>query len=155
MDNLSAFLSTIAVSELGQVLFKNSDRGYNVLVGGMLFEGYEDHPRISVYLPKLKIRSTAAGRYQILSKYYDFYKKQLGLKDFSPSSQDAIAIQMIKECTAYSDVNNGKFNIAIIKCNSRWASLPGAGYGQHENHIDYLRQVYVSFGGVTISENSA
>lgn len=66
---------------------KLGDNGYNVLVGGSLFTGYADHPRKAVYLPKYRIKSTAAGRYQILSKYYDSYKKSLKLKDFSPASQ--------------------------------------------------------------------
>ena len=47
-----------------------------------------DHPRKLVTLnPKLK--STGAGRYQLLSRWWDAYRKQLGLKDFSPKSQDA------------------------------------------------------------------
>ena len=41
------------------------------------------HPRKLVTLnPKLK--STGAGRYQLLSRWWDAYRKQLGLKDFSP-----------------------------------------------------------------------
>ena len=59
--------------------------------------GYADHPRVLVDLPKLKIQSTAAGRYQLLRRYYDAYKKTLGLKDFSPLSQDLIALQQIRE----------------------------------------------------------
>ena len=33
-----------------------------------------------------KLKSTAAGRYQLLSRWWDAYRKQLGLKDFSPKS---------------------------------------------------------------------
>ena len=63
--------------------------------GGELFTDYLDHPRKLVTLnPKLK--STGAGRYQLLS-VMDAYRKQLGLKDFSPKSQDAVALQQIKE----------------------------------------------------------
>ena len=55
----------------------------NVIVGGELFTDYSDHPRKLVTLnPKLK--STGAGRYQLLSRWWDAYRKQLGLKDFSP-----------------------------------------------------------------------
>ena len=40
---------------------------------------YSDHPRKLVTLnPKLK--STGAGRYQLLSRWWDAYRKQLGLK---------------------------------------------------------------------------
>ena len=67
------------------------NRGYDVIVGGELFTDYSDHPRKLVTLnPKLK--STGAGRYQLLSRWWDAYRKQLGLKDFSPKSQDAVAL---------------------------------------------------------------
>ena len=62
---------------------KTRNRGYDVIVGGELFTDYSDHPRKLVTLnPKLK--STGAGRYQLLSRWWDAYRKQLGLKDFSP-----------------------------------------------------------------------
>ena len=74
---------------------KTRNHGYDVIVGGELFTDYSDHPRKLVTLnPKLK--STGAGRYQLLSRC-DAYRKQLGLKDFSPKSQDAVALQQIKE----------------------------------------------------------
>ena len=61
-----------------------------------LFTDYSDHPRKLVTLnPKLK--STGAGRYQLLSRWWDAYRKAFGLKDFSPKSQDAVALQQIKE----------------------------------------------------------
>ena len=41
----------------------------------------------------LKLKSTGAGRCQLLSRWWDAYRKQLGLKDFSPKSQDAVALQ--------------------------------------------------------------
>ena len=52
-------------------------------MSGELFTDYSDHPRKLVTLnPKLK--STGAGRYQLLSRWWDACRKQLGLKDFSP-----------------------------------------------------------------------
>ncbi|MBH1639160.1 glycoside hydrolase family protein [Stenotrophomonas maltophilia] len=74
-----------------------TDRGYDVIVGGQLFKSYADHSRVLVDLPKHKIQSTAAGRYQLLRRYYDAYKKTLGLKDFMPLSQDLIALQQFRE----------------------------------------------------------
>ena len=143
MDRKQSFFKALAWSEgtdkPGQ---PTKDRGYDVLVGGGLFSGYADHPRVPVPLPKLKISSTGAGRYQILERYYDHYKAQLKLKDFSPASQDAIAWQLIGECKAQADVMAGNFESAITKCRSRWASLPGAGYGQNEHKMEDLRRVY-------------
>jgi len=144
--NLKAFLDMLAWSE-GTSTIKASDNGYNVLVGGGLFNGYADHPRQLIDIPRLKIKSTAAGRYQLLSRYWDVYRKQLGLKDFSPVSQDAVAIQQIKERKALQLISDGKINQAIEKCSNIWASLPGAGYGQHEHKIDDLLRKYVQYGG--------
>lgn len=146
--NMSAFFATLGYSEgtdNGRQPTKN--KGYDVIVGGSLMTSYADHPRKLVDLPKLGIKSTAAGRYQILSKYYDAYKKRLRLPDFSPASQDAIALQLIRECKAVDDIEAGRIADAIHKCRSRWASLPGAGYGQHEQKLDKLIAVYKAAGG--------
>ena len=49
---------------------KTRNHGYDVIVGGELFTDYSDHPRKLVTLnPKLK--STGAGRYQLLSRWWD------------------------------------------------------------------------------------
>lgn len=86
--NEKAFLDMIAYSEIGPELLALSDNGYNVIVGStpknpLLFTSYADHPRRLITLrPGLK--STAAGRYQLLSRYFDSYKKQLHLRTFRP-----------------------------------------------------------------------
>lgn len=162
-QNVNAFLDTLAVSELGQELLDVSDDGYNVIVGStarkpVLFNSYADHPRKSVILtikgkpgtePKL-IRSTAAGRYQILSRYFDAYRHQLRLTDFGPYSQDMIAIQLIRECRAVDLILKGNIAAALVACKSRWASLPGAGYGQHEHDLEHLCDVFYRKGGVKL-----
>ena len=149
--NRKAFLDMIAFSEIGPDLLKKSDNGYNVIVGSTarnpnLFYSYKDHPRQLVKLGP-GLLSTAAGRYQLLARYFDIYKNLLHLPDFSPSSQDAIAIQQIHECRALDDVDNGNFNEAVRKVSRIWASLPGAGYGQHENELAALQSAYVAAGG--------
>ena len=93
------------------------------------------------------LASTAAGRYQLLARYWDAYRKQLNLSDFSPESQDAVAIQQIKECKALDYVEKGYIDEAIKRCSHIWASLPGAGYGQHENKMADLIAFYKSDGG--------
>jgi len=148
-QNEQAFLDMIAHSEIGSALLALSDNGYNVLVGStpskpLLFTSYAAHPRIY----NAQTNSTAAGRYQLLYRYWFAYSQSLGLPDFSPSSQDAIALQQIKECKALDDINAGRFETAVSKCARIWASLPGARYGQHENSLAGLEQVYLSAGGV-------
>jgi len=141
--NLKAFLDMIAVSE-GTA--GKGDDGYNVIVGGSLFESYDDHPRKLVWV-RPGLASTAAGRYQLLKRYYDTYKKQLNLPNFSPLSQDLIAIQQIKERGALQDIEKGYISVAIDKVKNIWASLPGAGYGQHENKLDKLITSFINAGG--------
>lgn len=146
-SNLRAFLDTIATSEGTK---GKGDDGYNVIVGGTLFQPYDEHPNVLVDLGN-GLKSTAAGRYQLLHKYYVAYKAQLGLPDFSPASQDAIAIQQIRECHALEDIANGDFDSAVAKCAHIWASLPGAGYGQHENRLADLRQTFIDCGGSVVT----
>lgn len=147
--NVLAFLDMLAWSEgTDHPRQRTRDKGYDVIVGGALFEGYADHPRKLVPLPRLGIKSTAAGRYQLLSRYYDAYKQKLGLRDFSPLSQDLIALQQIRERRAVPDIQAGRIPEAIEKCSNIWASLPGAGYGQHEHKLESLIAHYLAAGGV-------
>ena len=144
--NLKAFLDMLAWSE-GTSTVTGSDNGYNVLVGGTLFDSYADHPRRKIWVGRIKDYSTAAGRYQLLARYYDFYTKQLHLPDFSPATQDEIALEQIKECHALSDIASGDLLSAIHKCSHIWASLPGNNYGQHVQAISDLTDVYIAAGG--------
>ncbi len=146
--NLAAFLDMLGFSEgTDNGRQPTRDRGYDVLVGGGLFVSYADHPRILVELPRLGIKSTAAGRYQLLARYYDPYRRQLRLTDFGPAAQDAIAVQQIREQGALADIQAGRLAVAIDKCRNIWASLPGAGYGQHEHKFETLRAHYLRCGG--------
>lgn len=149
-----AYLDMLAWSEIGDKLLKASDNGYNVIVGGTLFTSYADHPRKLVDLPRLKIKSTAAGRYQLLSRYWDAYRRQLGLKDFSPSSQDAVALQQIKERRALELIDSGNIRQAIDRCSNIWASLPGAGYGQYEHKVEDLLKKFREAGGFVVESKS-
>lgn len=147
-SNLDAFLTMIAVSEGTEAI---GNHGYDCIVGStpehpVLFDSYADHPRISVRLSPALV-STAAGRYQILERYFDAYKAQLKLPDFSPDSQDQIALQMIRERQAFADVAAGRFDEAVAKCAAVWASLPGNAYGQRQNALADLRQAFTQAGG--------
>nr|DAH54573.1 MAG TPA: lysozyme [Caudoviricetes sp.] len=145
---LRAFLDLIAWSEgTDNGRQPTNNRGYDVIVGGKLFYDYSKHPGVYVKLNP-RLTSSAAGRYQILEKFAKHYMKQLKLPDFGPDSQDKIAIQLIKECKALDDIYAGRIHSAVYKCRSRWASLPGAGYGQHEQKIEKLIAVFKKAGGV-------
>ena len=152
---IKAFLDMIAWSELGEELIDLSDNGYNVIVGStpsrpILFHDYSDHPRRLITPRRGMKPSSAAGRYQILARNFDAYRKSLRLINFGPGSQDRIAIKLITECDATDDIIHGDIKAAIAKCASRWASLPGAGYGQHEHKIAPLIAAFKSAGGVVV-----
>jgi muramidase (phage lysozyme) len=147
--NVVAFLDMLAWSEGtddGEQATLN--HGYDVIVGGELFDSYVDHPRKLVALPRLGIKSTAAGRYQLLARYWDAYRLSLKLVGgFTPENQDRVAIQQIREQRAIEDIKIGRIVGAISKCRNIWASLPGTGYGQYERSTDQLVSRYILAGG--------
>jgi len=162
-QNIIAGLDVIARSEGTWNI--GDEQGYNVIVGSTkdkpnLFTDYRAHPNKLIHVVQRKpdgsIRwegdSTAAGRYQILYRYAVAYMKSLKLPDFGKISQDRIALQLFRECGAYELLRAGKFYAAMTAAKSRWASLPGAGYGQHEQAIETLAAFYKAAGGVLVKE---
>lgn len=146
--NVAAFLDMLAVSEgTDNGRQKTRDRGYDVIVGGALLEGYHGHPGILVALPRYGIRSSAAGRYQFLRATWADLAKRLSLPDFGPVSQDLAAVELLRQCGAYPLVRAGRFDQAVHAARRIWASLPGAGYGQHEQTLATLRTAYQTAGG--------
>jgi len=94
------------------------------------------------------LTSTAAGRYQFLSRTWDDIVERCGFRGrFIPDAQVLAAIKLIKERRAYDDVVAGRFEVAVAKCRNIWASLPGAGYGQPEHKMVTLVAAYTSAGG--------
>ncbi|WP_229722596.1 glycoside hydrolase family 24 protein [Xylophilus rhododendri] len=147
--NVCAFLDTIAWSEGTDTPGQPSrDRGYDVLAGGGNFSDYDDHPRQLIFLPTLGVKSSAAGRYQLLERYYDVYRRLLKLQNFSPAAQDRIAVQQIREQKALPLIQAGDFVAAAEAMSFIWPSLPGAGGGQHEHSLDDLLAMYQQVGGV-------
>ncbi len=138
--NLRAFLLMIQYSE-GTA----GANAYRTLFGSGLFSDFSKHPNRRI--TKYGITSTAAGAYQILYRTWLEIAQKLKLLDFSPANQDRAAIELIKRRKALEDVMAGRFSLAIEKCKKEWASLPGAGYGQHENSIKNLLAVYQMAGG--------
>lgn len=147
-----AFLDAIAIGEgtdNGRQQTRN--HGYDVVVGGSLFSDYSRHPNRLVRL-RPGLSSTAAGRYQLLSKYYDTYKRQLNLPDFGPASQDQIALQQISERRALADIDAGRIREAVAKVNNIWASLPGSKYGQRTETMDDFLKYFRAAGGKVAGE---
>lgn len=140
LANIKAFLLMLQYSE-----GTYGANAYRTLYGGQTFSGYGNHPGIAVTANG--ITSTAAGAYQMLYSTWQSVKADLGLRDFSPHNQDKAAVELVRRRGALDDVIKGRIVTAIGKCNKEWASLPGAGYGQPEQKLTRLLQVYQQAGG--------
>jgi muramidase (phage lysozyme) len=139
--NVQAFLRVIRRGE-GTA----DEAGYRRLFGGALFEGFADHPRKTV--TKSGYTSTAAGAYQFLAGTWDETKRVMGLRDFSPASQDLGAVGRIAARGALDDVIAGRLDAAIRKCAREWASLPGSPYGQPVISMATAAATYGGAGGM-------
>ena len=86
-----AFLDMLAWSEgIDNGRQKTRNHGYDVIVGGELFTDYSGSPSQTCHAkPKTQInrRRTLPASFLLVD-----YRKKLGLKDFSPKSQDAVVI---------------------------------------------------------------
>ena len=137
---LSAFLATIRWAETGT----SETESYRKLVFNGTFNNFSTHPLKKQCAPinGKNICSTAAGAYQMLDKsWYDIQPK-LNLKDFSPASQDKMAIEYIRRNNALSDVEAGRFDTAICKVGRVWASLICNSYNQNPKSLAQLRIYY-------------
>lgn len=123
-----ALLDTIAGTE---------SPGYNVMYRGETFSSYADHPRQYIPIltgPNAGDTSSAAGRYQFLASTWDEQSEKLGLRDFSPASQDAAAWNLAKQDYSaktgrdlLEDLRSGDAgSIAKVGSvlSSTWTSLP-------------------------------
>ena len=106
---------------------------------GELFTDYSDHPRKLVTLnPNSNQQAPdATGFFPVGGM--PTAKARLGLEGLSPKSQDAVALQQIKERGALPMIDRGDIQkvestVAAIS----QASLPGAGYGRFEHKADSL-----------------
>lgn len=153
--NVTAFLAMIRASE-GTA---QASDPYAVCYGySHTIADFSDHPKITGEWPGVSIAnlgpdyagkiSTAAGAYQIIKPTWVGCKRALALTDFSPASQDAAAVYLIREAGALDAVRAGQFDQAVQLCARQWASLPGANApGQAMRRLDDLRAAYQSAGG--------
>jgi muramidase (phage lysozyme) len=84
-------------------LGKAEGADYDVIVGGKKFNDFSKHPRI-VGLRTKEGPSTAAGKYQITKTTYDDFAPKLGITDFSPRSQDRLAVAIFQKEKALADI---------------------------------------------------
>lgn len=104
---------------------------WNVIYGGSKFDDYSKHPAKFVTItsgPNKGKKSSAAGKYQITKTTYDAVAPKLGITDFSPESQQKIALYLAREKYGPDlarDLAAGKAADAAAKLAGVWTSLPG------------------------------
>ena len=95
----------------------------------------EDHPR------ELKcansngkeLCSDAAGRYQFLSTSWDRFAPVVKAKNFGPTYQDRVAIELIRDKNALKDIEEGRVEEAFKKLHLVWPS-----FGETETDVEQL-----------------
>jgi len=130
--NVRSFLDVLAKHESGGA--------YNVVVGGGTFSDYSKHPERY----NKELDSDAAGRYQFISTTYKPIAQRLGLKDFSPRSQDLAAVQYLKDLGVLDEVQSGdpkKVQSAIDRLKgSKWTGLQKYGPGEGVKYFQQRKQ---------------
>jgi muramidase (phage lysozyme) len=139
-----ALLDAIAFAEGTR---DRANGGYNTMFTGKQFSGYEDHPR--KINRSRRYASDAAGRYQFLSTTWDRLAKKIGLKDFSPESQDRAALELVKELGVSDNIlkNEGISPKVSRIIGKQWASFPGSPFGQPIKPLNSIQKAYtISLG---------
>ena len=140
-----AFLDMLAWSE-GTDNGRQKTRNQRADAARCRFTDYSDHPRKLVTLnPKLNQQAPDATSFFPL--WVGCLPQAAWPESLSPKSQDAVALQQIKERGALPMIDRGDIRQAIDRCSNIWASLPGAGYGQFEHKADSLIAKFKEAGG--------
>ena len=145
--NVGAFLKAIAEAEGGGYDFK-----YGAVKGKKKdpwrFSDYSTHPG-----PGIGGRTTAAGMYQITVDTWRQHGGKMGLVDFSPKTQDLIAVEIIRSVGVIDKIKVGDIASAMSPVARKWAALPkGPDQGNHYpaqpyEKYDVFLQNYHASGG--------
>ena len=131
-----AFLDMLAWSEgTDNGRQKTRNHGYDVIVGRRAICWLLDHPRKLVTL-NTKLQSTGAGRYQLLSVGGMPARKQLGLKDFSPTVRTLWHCSRLRSVAHYDWSWWYPWSVATVVAISGLHCR--AGCGQFEHKADSL-----------------
>lgn len=147
--NVQAFLKAIGEAEGG---------GYDFLFGAVKgrkndpwrFTDFSTHPG-----PGKGGVTTAAGLYQITKPtWHDHAENGMGLTDFTPETQDLIAVSILRRRGVIEKIKEGEIEAGVSQASKQWAALPmGRGqagrYDQPYVKFEHFEAVYKSAGGTT------
>lgn len=155
-DNLNAFLKLLRVAE--------SRDNYGAIVGGGQVTDYREHPWVidPARPAPAGFNSNASGAYQFIAaarfagdqpgkkRTWEIARDAAGVRDFSPASQDAAAVAILKfpwRQNAYADVIAGNFDVAMRKLAPEWESLAKILDGTYPITYAQAKNIYVQAGG--------
>lgn len=159
VTNLDAFLMMIRRSENYAEDVASGD-DYSTFYGRTYFSDMTDHPVITGEKVGIKLPdewciaagfgpgcvSTAAGAYQINVPTWRRIRKASGwgpyLNDFTPASQDAAAVRLIREKGALPLINSGQVEKAVFAMSPIWASLPASKSKQPKHTLSTVLAFY-------------
>jgi muramidase (phage lysozyme) len=120
------------------------NNGYKTLFGFGQFNDYSRHP--DKVVRSGGYASAAAGRYQFMPGTFNRLAKKLGLKDFSPASQDKAAIELAREYGITQELlsKEGMSPRVSALLGRQWASFPGKtiGLDQPTKQLKSVQQAY-------------
>jgi muramidase (phage lysozyme) len=118
---IRAFLDTISITE-----GTTGPLGYRTQYTGSKFTGpIEKHPRemkCSMSNGR-RLCSDAAGRYQFLSTSWDHFGARLGITEFTPTNQDRVAVELIRDKGVLDDILEGRLEKAFYALAPVWPSF--------------------------------
>jgi muramidase (phage lysozyme) len=143
--NVSAFLKAIAAAEGGGYDFK-----YGAVKGKRndpwRFSDFSTHPG-----PGFGGKTTAAGMYQITVDTWRQHGGKMGLTDFSPKTQDLMAVEILRSIGVIDTIKSGDVAGAMGPAAAKWSALPmGPGLANH-----YPAQPFVKYEAFYASYQSA
>jgi muramidase (phage lysozyme) len=147
--NVGAFLKAIAEAEGGGYDFK-----YGAVKGKRndpwRFSDFSTHPG-----PGFGGSTTAAGMYQITIATWRDHGGKMGLTDFTSTTQDLIAVEMLRSVGIVEKIKAGDIAGAIGPAARKWAALPkGPGLGNSARGQPFVKfedflHIYQAAGGTT------
>lgn len=148
--NKAAFLAALRYAE-----GTTGEEGYRALFGwrrgnGKVFNDFSSHPKLFFPYTDLsgkKIRTSAAGAYQITYTTFSELVRKYGFAGFTPDIQDDMALTLINEKGALADVEAGRFALAVRKVRKVWASLPDSNVNQPTRTYAQVENAYLQAGG--------
>ena len=132
--NVKAFIASIAAAEGGD---------YNLKYGGVKgkkndkwqFSDFSTHPGAGS-----DGKTTAAGMYQINQGTWKEMGAKMDLSDFSPGTQDLLAVEILRTIGVIDSIVSGDISIGLSAASRRWAALPeGAGKAGRYSPQPYMK----------------